>query len=148
MRGARRFNQTINHIIGKLLYTDSGMPQERPWLDVLPDALFAYNTRIHSAHNHSPFQVFRGRAPHGQIPVQQDETTEEDTRELITKRAEWLASFRGQVRHTGTRSPSPRSDHWPPPLRPRHFSRIRNARTRLHHLPSPCDQSRAPSSYR
>ena len=61
--GVQRFNQTLVRKISKANYDEESDETLKDWTTDLRTVLMEYNTEVHSAHGHRPFDVFRGRSP-------------------------------------------------------------------------------------
>src|SRR5690606_12695404 len=55
-----RLNQTIGRGFTKMLWDEDNRLQHTSWIDLVPKFVFSYNTTVHSAHGHTPREVFFG----------------------------------------------------------------------------------------
>jgi len=58
-----RFNRTLEEMLSKFVN-----PQLSNWDELLPSALFAYNTSVHSSTGYSPFEMIHGFTP--RMPIE------------------------------------------------------------------------------
>ena len=55
--------ERVNGTLKRALKLHMGTAKTLRWVDALPQVTFAYNCAVHRTTRHSPFEVFRGRAP-------------------------------------------------------------------------------------